>query len=94
VHVLAITQGWPVSVSLADATEALAVLEDIILPQQGNQGQDVGDLAIEATIAIIGRFGANLLEAQRIRVVSRLLPRLRTLVSVPLRVSTLQAPAE
>jgi len=94
VRVLAITQGWPVSVSLAEATEALAVLEDIILPQQGKHGQDAGDLAIEATIALVGRFGANLLEAQRIRVVSRLLPRLRTLVSVPLRVSALQAPAE
>jgi putative methionine-R-sulfoxide reductase with GAF domain len=94
VRVLAVIQGWPVSVSLADAAEALAVLDDIIPPQATQQGQDAGDLAIEATIAIVGRFGANLLEAQRIRIVSRLLPPLRTLTSVPLRVSALQVASE
>jgi hypothetical protein len=94
VRVLAIIQGWPVSVSLAEATEALAILEDIIVPQAGHQEQGADDLAIDATIAIVGRFGANLREAQRIRVVSRLLPSLRTLVSVPLRVSAIQVPPE
>jgi hypothetical protein len=94
VRVLAVIQGWPVSVSLAEATEALAALEDIILPQAAQLGLDADDPAIGATIAIVGRFGGNLLEAQRIRLIGRLLPPLRTLVSTPLRVSALQAPPE
>jgi len=94
VNVLAILQGWPVSVSLAEAAEALAVLEDIVLPnaRQREQGRD--GAAIEAGIAIVSRLGTNLSDRQRIGIVSRLLPSLRTLLSIPLRVSAVKGTAE
>jgi len=94
VKVLAILQEWPVSVSLAEATEALAVLEDIVLPRAEQQEQGRDSAAIEAGIAIVSRFGANLSERQRIGYVSHLLPSLKTLLSVPLRVSMVNGPAD
>jgi len=87
VRVLAILQGWPVSVSLTEATEALTVLADIVLPLAGQQEQERDGAAVEAGIAIASRFGSNLSERQRIGFVSRLLPSLRVLLSVPLRIS-------
>ncbi len=87
VRVLAILQEWPVSISLADASEALAVLGDIILPLREQPDQEGDGAAIDAGIAIVSRFGANLSEGQRIGFASRLLPALKTLLSVPLRVS-------
>ena len=91
VQVLAIIQGWPVSVSLAEADEALEVIKEVILPTARQREQLGDDTAIKVGIAIVGRFGPNLLDAQRISVINRLLPSLTTLLSVPLQVSTLQA---
>jgi hypothetical protein len=90
IRVLAIIQDWPISVSLADATEALLVLDDLILPRPRRQVLGRDALAIELGIAIVSRFGPNLLEEQRIGLVSRLLPSLETLLSVPLRVSVVK----
>jgi hypothetical protein len=90
VRVLAIVQDWPISVSLADAGEALMVIEDIILPKARQEGQGGDGAAVEAGITIVSRFGPNLQERQRIGVVSRLLPALKTLLSVPLRISTVK----
>ncbi|MFN2182896.1 MAG: GAF domain-containing protein [Anaerolineae bacterium] len=94
VRVLAVIQGWPISISLAEANEALAVIEEIVLPgaQEGRQDRD--SAAIEAGLAIISRFGSNLLESRRIAFVSRLLPSLKTLLSTPMRVSALGRPPE
>ena len=90
VRVLAIIQDWPISISLAEATEALLVIEDMILPK-GRQAMPGGNgQAIEVGIAIVSRFGPNLLESQRIALVSHLLPSLETLLSVPLRVSVVR----
>jgi hypothetical protein len=90
IRVLAIIQDWPISVSLADATEALLVIDDLILPRARGQVLGGDALAIELGIAIASRFGPNLLEKQRIGLVSRLLPSLETLLSVPLRVSVVK----
>lgn len=87
VQVLAVIQGWPVSVSLAGVTEALLVIDDVILPRARRQVGAHNGPAIEAGIAIVSRFGSNLPEEQRIGLVSRLLPSLETLLSIPLRVS-------
>jgi len=86
VRVLAIIQDWPISISLADATEALLVIEDMILPK-AQPGKHGVAQAIEVGIAIVSRLGPNLLESQRIGLVSRLLPFLETLLSTPLQVS-------
>jgi hypothetical protein len=61
VRVLAIIQGWPISISLKEATEALAVINDIILPSAREQDRD--SAAIDAGISIVSRFGSNLLES-------------------------------
>jgi hypothetical protein len=91
VRVLAVIQDWPISVSLADAGEALKVIEDIILPKARQEGHGGDGAAVEAGITIVSRFGPNLLERQRIGFVSRLLPALKTLLSVPLQISMVQA---
>jgi putative methionine-R-sulfoxide reductase with GAF domain len=85
VRVLAIIQGWPISISLAEANQALSVTEEIVLPSAWQQDRD--SASIDAGLAIVSRFGSNLLESRRIAFVSRLLPSLKTLLSTPMRVS-------
>ena len=93
VRVLAIIQDWPISISLAEVTEALLVIDDMILPEAARAARGGRELAIDLGIAIVSRFGPNLLESRRIALVSRLLPSLERLLSVPLRVSVAKAPS-
>jgi hypothetical protein len=92
VRVLAIIQGWPISISLAEAGEALAVIDDIIL--RSGREQDGESAAVDAGIAIVSRFGSNLLESRRIAFVSRLLPSLKVLLTTPMRVTAVGCPPE
>ena len=94
IRVLAIIQDWPISISLAGATEVLLVIDDMILPRAQRQVLGSNGLAIEVGIAIVSRFGPNLPERQRIGLVSRLLPSLETLLSVPLRVSVVKVSSD
>ncbi|NIV29222.1 MAG: GAF domain-containing protein [Anaerolineae bacterium] len=87
IRVLAIIQDWPISISLAEATEALLVIDDMVLPKARRWAREGDALAVELGISIVSRFGPNLLESQRVGLVSRLLPSLETLLSVPLQVS-------
>jgi GAF domain-containing protein len=94
IRVLAIIQDWPISISLAEANEALLVIEDMVLPKAQGSVRGVEEPAVELGIAIVSRFGPNLLESQRIGLVSRLLPALETLVSVPLQVSVVRVSSD
>ena len=90
IRVLAIIQDWPISISLAEATEALLVIDDMVLPKARRSARGGDGRAVDLGISIVSRFGPNLLENQRISLVSRLLPSLEILLSVPLRVSVVQ----
>jgi hypothetical protein len=94
VQVLAIIQDWPISISLSGANEALAVIDEIVLPgaQEGRQDRD--GAAIDAGLVIVSQFGSNLRESRRVAFVSRLLPSLKTLLSTPLRVPAVGRPPE
>ena len=94
IRVLAIIQDWPISVSLAEATEALLVIDDLILPRARQQALGANGTAIEVGITIVSRFGPNLPERQRIGLVSRLLPSLETLLSIPMRVSVVKVSSD
>ncbi|NIV32805.1 MAG: GAF domain-containing protein, partial [Anaerolineae bacterium] len=94
VRVLAMIQDWPISISLAEATEALLVVQDMILPKAGRLAQGGDSQAVDLGITIVSRFGPNLLESQRIGLVSRLLPSLETLLSTPLQVSLVRVSSD
>jgi hypothetical protein len=91
VGILAITQGWPVPVSLEGATETLQVLYDLVAPwveEHGTGRQAVLTLALNLVL----RYRPNLPERDRIDYVTRLLPALETLLSIPLKVFGVAAP--
>ena len=94
VRVLAIIQDWPISISLAEASEALQVIDDLVLPKARQPVREGDGLAVEVGISIVSRFGPNLLESQRIGLVSRLLPYLETLLSTPLQVSLVRVSSD
>ena len=94
VRVLAMIQDWPISISLAEATEALLVIQDMILPKAGRLAHEGDGQAVDLGITIVSRFGPNLLESQRIGLVSRLLPSLETLLSTPLQVSLVRVSSD
>ena len=85
VIILAITQGWPVPVSLEGATETLPILRELIIPWAQEHGTGRQAL-ITLAINLVARSRPDLPERDRIGYVMRLLPSLETLLSRPLEV--------
>lgn len=89
VTVLAITQDWPVPISLAGATEALQAIQELVLPSAGEYAAGNKEVAIELALDLARRYRAGLRDTELITYVTRLLPLLETFLSCPLRVSVL-----
>jgi hypothetical protein len=85
VSVLAITQGWPIPVSLEGANDTLQILQGLILPwarEHGTRRQATITLAIN----LVARSRPDLPERDRVGYVVRLLPSLEILLARPLEV--------
>jgi putative methionine-R-sulfoxide reductase with GAF domain len=90
VKVLAITQDWPVPVSLQGAREAMQALQSTILPWVGEYGTRK-EVAVELAVSLVDSNRPGLREVELIGYVAQLLPTLETLLSSPMEVSTLSA---
>jgi hypothetical protein len=86
VRVLAITQGWPVPVSLEGADEALRAIRQMDVPWEWDQQGGVEELAIALALDLVNSERPHLSEQQRIGYVTLLLPIMTTLLSVHLEV--------
>jgi hypothetical protein len=86
VNILAITQRWPVPVSLEGATETLQVLHDLVIPwvQEHGSGRQA---VLTLTLNLVVRYRPDLPERDRVDYATRLLPALETVLSSPLQVS-------
>lgn len=91
VSILAITQGWPVPVSLEGATETLQALQELVIPwgQEHGAGRQA---IITLALNLVARYRPDLPERDRVGYVTRLLPALETLLSSPLEVSGAPGP--
>jgi putative methionine-R-sulfoxide reductase with GAF domain len=87
VRVLAVTQGWPVPVRLAGATEALQAIEELDIPWGWRQAEGRREMAITLAIDLLNKYRPYLPEGEKINHVTRLLPVLETLLSGTLQVS-------
>ncbi|MEJ2733036.1 MAG: GAF domain-containing protein [Anaerolineae bacterium] len=87
VTVLAITQDWPVPVSLAGATEALQAIQGMILPWADEYAAGRKEVVIELALDLLARYRSGLGDTELIAYVTRLLPLLEAFLSCPLRVS-------
>jgi GAF domain-containing protein len=87
VTVLAITQDWPVPVSLAGATEALQAIQGMILPWADEYVAGKKEVAIELALDLLAGYRSGLRDTELIAYVTRLLPLLETFLSCPLQVS-------
>jgi hypothetical protein len=87
VKVLAITQGWPVPVSLEGATEALQAIRQWVIPRGPQQAADRKDVAIAVALDLLSWHGPGFPDRVVIDHVTRLLPALETLLSCPLQIS-------
>jgi hypothetical protein len=84
VKVLAITQGWPVPVSLEGADEALQAIEQMDVPWGWDQPGGGEDVAIALALDLVNARRPHLTEQQRIGYVTLLLPTMATLLSAHL----------
>jgi putative methionine-R-sulfoxide reductase with GAF domain len=87
VRVLAITQDWPVPVSLQGAPEAMQALELTILPWAEEYAAGRKDVVIELAVSLVDSTQPGLRDTELIGYVARLLPVLETLLASPLEVS-------
>jgi GAF domain-containing protein len=87
VKVLAITQGWPVPVSLEGAREALQAIRQWVIPRGPQQAADRRDVAIAVVLDVLSWHGLGFSDRAVIDHVTRLLPALETLLSWPLKIS-------
>ena len=87
VKVLAVTQGWPVPVSLEGATEALQAIQKWVIPRGPQQPPERKDAAIAAALDLLAWHGPGFPDKVVIDHVTRLLPALETLLSCPLQIS-------
>jgi hypothetical protein len=85
ISVLAITQGWPVPVSLEGATEVLQILRELILPWAREHGTG-RQATITLAINLVARSRPDLPERDRVGYVTQLLPSLETLLARPMEV--------
>lgn len=88
VKVLAITQGWPIPVSLEGAAEALRAVQQMDVPWGWDQPGGEEDLAIALALDLLNSHRPHLLERQRIGYVTMLLPAMLMLISVHLEIVT------
>ncbi len=88
VRIVAITQGWPVPVSLQGANEALHAIRETLQPWRGDRPQATRQVAVALALDLLDHYRPGLLDADRVEVVTRLLPTLETLLSHPLQVSS------
>jgi hypothetical protein len=86
VRVLAVTQGWPVPVSLEGADQALQVIQQMDVPWEWDQQGGGEELAIALALDLVNSQRPHLSEQQRIGYVTLLLPIMATLLSVHLEV--------
>jgi hypothetical protein len=92
VRVLAITQGWPVPVSLEGATEALQAVQQWVIPRAPQQpadlkeAADLKDAAIAAALDLLSWHGPGFPDRVVVEYLTRLLPVLETLLSCPLQI--------
>jgi hypothetical protein len=85
VSVLAITQGWPIPVSLEGANDTLQILQALILPWAREHGTG-RQATITLAINLVARSRPDLPERDRVGYVVRLLPSLEILLARPLEV--------
>lgn len=88
VQVLAMTQGWPVPVSLTGATEALQIIRDLVIPWAREEGGDKADKAIVLALNLLNTYRPDLSDRDRVRYVTRLSPALEKLLTIPLEVQS------
>lgn len=86
VKVLAITQGWPVPVSLEGADEALQAIRQMDGPWGWDLLAGAEDLAIALALDLVNQHRPHLPEHQRVGYVTRLLPTMVTLLSAHLEI--------
>jgi hypothetical protein len=86
VCVLAITQGWPVPVSLEGADEALRAIQQMDVPWEWDRSEGRGELAIALALDLVDEHRPHLSEQQRIGYITLLLPAMETLLSVHLEI--------
>ena len=94
VRVLAITQRWPVPVSLAGAREALQAIGQWVIPRRPELPADIKGVAIAVALDLLSWHGPGLPDRAVIDHVTRLLPALETILGCPLQISAVQPGAE
>jgi hypothetical protein len=87
VKVLAVTEGWPVPVSLQGADEALQAIGETILPRRELGDQHLGSNAIELALDLLVPQKPDLRDAELIGYVTELLPVIETLLASSLHLS-------
>lgn len=92
VRVLAITQAWPVPVSLQGAGEALQALQETVQPWRGQRAEASREVAIALALDLLDHYRPGLLDAERVGYVTRLLPIVETLLARAVQVSRVQTP--
>lgn len=86
VRVLAITQGWPVPVSLEGADEALETIQQMDVPWEWDPQEGREEVAIALALDLMDKQRPHLPEQQRVGYVTQLLPVMATLLSVHLEI--------
>jgi len=89
VRVLAITQGWPVPVSLEGADEALQAIQQMDVPWEWDEQGGRQELAITLALDVVNKHRPHLPEQQRIGYVTQLLSAMETLLSAHLEIIAL-----
>ena len=87
VKILAITQDWPVPISLQGAPEAVQALQGTILPRAGEYGAGRKEVAVELAVSLVDSNRPGLRDTELIGYVAQLLPTLETLLASPVEVS-------
>lgn len=93
VRVLAITQGWPVPVSLQGAREAIGVVEQMVLPLKQSPEEGEAGTAAGLALDLLDQLGPDLSERIRLEYATQLLPALEVLLTSPLQCSQVEVPA-